>query len=123
MGTMVGRIVGIKPEPEIDGSVMLQVADFDSEPFEILLNHHDVRALLSTLQKALLRQIEGTGERAAYLQATIEKAQFAFQGNKAALLVSTDQLGSLALSVDETVLRALGAAVDSALDHLTASRH
>jgi hypothetical protein len=123
MAEAYGSIVGMKDDLEDDGSLMLQVADFGGEPFEVWVRSDVVRELLSRLQQAQLRQIEGTGGQATYLQANIQKVQIAYQGATAALLVSTDQLGSLALSADEQMLGALGAEIEKAREYLSRRRH
>lgn len=117
MGEAFGSIVAIKQALEADGSLMLQVADFGGKPFGVRLDPEDVRSLLSKLQKALTRQIEGTGKEGAYLQAAIQQVQLAYHGSRAALLVTTDQLGAIALTADKKMLLALRDAVDRALEH------
>jgi len=109
----VGRIAGIKPVPESDGSHVIQVADPSGGQFDVLLSPDEVSRLASALQSTAMLHRAGRAQR--LIQLRLLDAVLGFQGEEVALLLSTDQVGTLALHVDEWRLRRLEQEIRDAL--------
>lgn len=114
MTTAVGSIVGIKPEPEVDGSHMIQVADFGEEPFEVMIHAFQLPDFVRTLQEGLVRRAVTT----QLPEFEVASVALAHQGMRTALMVDSPQIGRIALHASAEVLQQLRSEIDRALAYI-----
>ena len=112
MSRTVGSITGINPEAEPDGGHMIEVADFNGEPFEVWIRPDQISQLTKVLQEGLIKQAMATEDNAPFPTLTAESIGLAHRGREVALLVSTTEAGSLVLRASDEVLTNLRSELD-----------
>ena len=110
-------------QPEEDGSVVIQVAIAGSEPLDVRIGPQDVPKLLGVLQRAMMQKPKESDQEIALQEATIDHIQLGFGGGDVAVVVSTDQIGTVALQGSEEGFRALSALAEQAAEFISSNRH
>ena len=123
MTNTFGRIVKYMSQPEPDGAVLVQVADVEGDPFDLRIEPQDVPKLLGVLQRAMMQMAQGSDRDLMFQEATIEHIQLGFGGGEVAILVSTDEIGTIALQGTEDAFRALGVTSAQAMEFLSGDPH
>lgn len=118
-----GQIIAYMSQPEEDGSVVIQVANAGSEPLDVRIEPQDVPKLLGVLQRAMMQKPQGSGQEIALQEVTIDHIQLGFGGGEVAVVVSTDQIGTIALQGNEEGFRVLSTLAEQAAEFISTSRH
>lgn len=115
-----GSITGIKPGPEEDGGHMIQVADFEKEPFEVWIRPDQVAHLIQVLQTGSLSKAAEDGTSRHFQMLTVENVELANQERETALLLTTAECGALVFRFSDESLRRLSFELRRARLHLSA---
>lgn len=117
------QITGYMSQPEPDGSVTLHVAGPEGEPFAIRIEPNAVPRLLGLLQRAVIQTSQGSEKEISLQEATMEHIQLGYGGGEVAVLVSTDEIGTIALQGSTEAFRSLSVASQQAAELRSSRSH
>lgn len=119
MSKSYGSVLGLRDDPEPDGSHVITVRDFGGEPFEVLLGPEEIKSVVMQFQHSLAR----SGRASQYDSAQILGSTLVYgQAGAVGVQVSTHE-GEMVLHGDPAALRQLGAEIDRALSFLEQPRN
>lgn len=119
MSKSYGRVLGLKDDPEPDGSHIIIVRDFDGKPFEAILSPEEIKSVIMQLQHSLAR----SGQASQYDSAQILGSTLVYgQAGAVGVQVSTHE-GEMVLHGEPAALRRLGVEIDRALSFLEQPRN
>jgi len=116
-----GSIDEVKEAAEPDGSLLIKAHDFGGKPFEILVTREEVAKLLVLFQEAAIRRANLGGPSLQMMEVNVTDVGLAHQGKQTAMMVSTAQIGALALVIPPELLDRLRGEIDRALVYLSGS--
>lgn len=96
----IGSIVGIKEQTEADDSYMLQVGLAD-RIIEVRIKQEHIPSLLAQLQSAAMTHAQEKAHNLNFPELEVQKIGLAHREREVALLVSTDQIGTLVLRMTD----------------------
>ena len=103
--------------------MLLQAAEVGREPFDVRIEPLEVPKLLGVLQRAMIQMAQGNAQEMMFQEATIDHIQLGFGGGEVAILVSTDEIGTIALQGTEEAFRALGVTSAQAMELVSGKSH
>ena len=115
MANALGKITGIKDDPEPDGSHIIVVESPSGDVFPIRIEPGQIGDLIATLQRAAIDTAMRNTESRRFPSPTVSRIGLAHAGPETGLMVSTVETGSWVFRLDDEALHNLRSEIDRAL--------